>query len=146
MNHFRTLALWNGSISLTHVFCAVICGLGIDRGPYELDDFEVFHPVGNATEVSSFENSSSVDRTLLYVLISLAVVLVVFFTSNLYLFAHVVGALLFSQRRHLQRSIADQVSLLFEMTNGRSTGPYVLYIVSSCSRGGSLPVSQCRIS
>jgi hypothetical protein len=146
MNYCRSL--WNGSISLTHVFCAVICGLGIDRGPYELDDFEVFHPVVNATEVSSFENSSSVDRTLLYVLISLAVVLVVFFTSNLYLFAHVVGALLFSQRRHLQRSIGNQVSVLFELTNGRSASPHMfhLYFVPCCSRSGSLPVSQCRIS
>jgi hypothetical protein len=128
MNYCRTLALGNGSISLTRVFCAVICGLGIDRGPYELDDFEVFHPVGNATEVSNFANSSVVDRTLLYVLISLAVVLVVFFTSNLYLFAHVVGALLFSQRRHLQRSIANQVSPLFELTNGRLAAPHTIYL------------------
>jgi hypothetical protein len=124
----------------------VICGLGIDRGPYELDDFEVFHPVGNVTEVSSFTNSSSVDRTLLYVLISLAVVLIVFFTSNLYLFAHLVGALLFSQRRHLQRSIANQVSPLFELTNGRSTAPHTiyLYILPCCSRWqfARLPVSH----
>ena len=83
----------------------MICGLGIDRGPYE----ETFLPA-NATTDQEVAHYSSIDQTLFYVLICLSVLLMVLLTSNFYLLGHMVGALIFSQRRHLQRSIANQVS------------------------------------
>jgi hypothetical protein len=90
----------------------VVCGLGIDRGPYE-EEFEVFHPTTNTTkdeELPLDSSTSLVNRSLAYVLICLCVILIVVFASNLYLLGHMAKALLFSQRRHLQRSIANQVS------------------------------------
>jgi amino acid transporter len=83
----------------------VICGLGIDRAPYEDDHL----PPPNSTVDQAEQMYTKVDETLFYVLISLSVLLAVLFTSNFYLIGHVVQALLFSQRRHLQRSIANQV-------------------------------------
>jgi hypothetical protein len=84
----------------------VICGLGIDRAPYEED---YILPQNSTVDQSQQYYYTEVDTTLFYVLICLSVLLVVLFTSNFYLIGHVVNALLFSQRRHLQRSIANQV-------------------------------------